>query len=104
MLTIQIPKPLALRVEKRAHAEGKRPQTVVVEILEKELPSIHTMQETSLTVHDVLAEEELLAPLDEEWLAMLEADFDEDAAERELEQLAFDPPLSQIIIEDRGPR
>lgn len=99
-LTLELPKDLLGLLQKRASDGGEEPQKVALEILRKELaPEAKSERER---VIEVLQAAGLIRPLSEELQQMIDPNTDYEAVRRELAARSFDPPLSQIIIENRG--
>ncbi len=99
-LTLELPKDLLKLLQKRASERGEGLQEVALEILRRELvPEVKSERER---VIEVLQAAGLIRPLSEELQQMIDPDIDYEAVRRELAERSFDPPLSQIIIENRG--
>jgi hypothetical protein len=99
-LTLELPKDLLRLLQKRASEEGQEPQEAVLRILQKELsPEAKSERER---IEQALEESGLIRPLSEELRQMIDPGIDYEAVRRELAKRSFDPPLSQIIIENRG--
>jgi antirestriction protein len=80
--------------------KGEELQETALQILQKELaPEAKSERER---VIEVLQEAGLIRPLSEELRRMIDPNIDYEAVRRELAERSFDPPLSQIIIENRG--
>jgi hypothetical protein len=80
--------------------KGEEPQETALQILQKELvPEAKSERER---VIEVLQEAGLIRPLSEELRRMIDPNIGYEAVRRELAERSFDPPLSQIIIENRG--
>lgn len=100
ILTLEMPKDLLAILRKRAVERGEEPQKVALSILQKELaPEAKSERER---VIEVLQAAGLIRPLSEELRQMIDPDVDYEAVRRELAEQSFDPPLSQIILENRG--
>jgi hypothetical protein len=100
ILTLDMPKDLLALLQKRAVERGEEPQKAALRILQKELmPEARTEQEL---VIQALQEAGLIRPLGEELRQMIDPNIDYEAVRRELAERSFDPPLSQIILENRG--
>jgi hypothetical protein len=100
ILTLEMPKDLLAILKKRAVERGEEPQKVALGILQKELaPEAKSERER---VIEVLQAAGLIRPLSEELRQMIDPDVDYEAVRRELAEQSFDPPLSQIILENRG--
>jgi len=95
-----MPKDLLAILKKRAVERGEEPQKVALSILQKELaPEAKSERER---VIEVLQAAGLIRPLSEELRQMIDPSIDYEAVRRELAERSFDPPLSQIILENRG--
>jgi len=100
ILTLEMPKDLLAILKKRAVERGEEPQKVALSILQKELaPEAKSERER---VIEVLQAAGLIRPLSEELRQMIDPSIDYEAVRRELAERSFDPPLSQIILENRG--
>ena len=100
ILTLEMPKDLLAILKKRAVERGEEPQKVALSILQKELaPEAKSEREQ---VIEVLRASGLVRPLSKELRQMIDPDIDYEAVRRELAEQSFDPPLSQIILENRG--
>jgi hypothetical protein len=100
ILTLEMPKDLLAILKKRAVERGEEPQKVALGILQKELAP-EAKSERELVIQ-ALQEAGLIRPLSEELRQMIDPDVDYEAVRRELAEQSFDPPLSQIILENRG--
>jgi len=99
-LTLELPKDLLGLLQKRASEGGQEPQEAALRILKKELaPEAKSEHEQ---VIEVLQAAGLVRPLSEELRQMIDPNIDYEAVRRELAERSFDPPLSQIILENRG--
>lgn len=100
ILTLEMPKDLLAILKKRAVERGEEPQKVALSILQKELaPEAKSERER---VIEVLQAAGLIRPLSEELRQMIDPSIDYETVRRELAERSFDPPLSQIILENRG--
>ena len=100
ILTLEMPKDLLAILKKRAVERGEEPQKVALSILQKELaPEAKSERER---VIEVLRASGLVRPLSEDLRQMIDPGVDYEAVRRELAEQSFDPPLSQIILENRG--
>jgi hypothetical protein len=99
-LTLELPKDLLSLLQERAAERGQKLQEAALRILQKELaPEIKSEREQVL---EALQASGLVRPLSEELRQMIDPDIDYEAVRRELAERSFDPPLSQIILENRG--
>jgi hypothetical protein len=99
-LTLELPQDLLRLLQKRASEGGQEPQEAALRILQKELAP-EAKSERELVIQ-ALQEAGLIRPLSEELRQMIDPDVDYEAVRRELAEQSFDPPLSQIILENRG--
>jgi len=99
-LTLELPKDLLELLQKRASERGQELREAALQILRKELaPEAKSERER---VIEVLQAAGLIRPLSEELRQMIDPSIDYEAVRRELAERSFDPPLSQIILENRG--
>ncbi|GAG34298.1 unnamed protein product [marine sediment metagenome] len=99
-LTLELPKDLLSLLQERASKGGQEPQEAALRILRKELaPEAKSEREQ---VIEALRASGLVRPLSEDLRQMIDPDIDYEAVRRELAERSFDPPLSQIILENRG--
>lgn len=99
-LTLELPKDLLRLLQERAVEGGEELQEAVLRILERELaPEARSEREQ---VIEALRASGLVRPLSEELQQMIAPNIDYEAVRRELAERSFDPPLSQIILENRG--
>ncbi|MFQ6016531.1 MAG: hypothetical protein ACE5NP_13945 [Anaerolineae bacterium] len=99
-LTLKLPKDLLMLLQKRASERGQELQEAALRILQKELaPEAKSERER---VIEALRTSGLARPLSEELRQMIDPDIDYEAVRRELVEQSFEPPLSQIILENRG--
>ncbi|MEA3459317.1 MAG: hypothetical protein U9R11_01325 [Chloroflexota bacterium] len=99
-LTLELPKDLLKLLQKRASEGGQELQEAALQILQKELaPEAKGERER---VIEVLRASGLVQPLSEELQQMIDPNIDYEAVRRELAERSFEPPLSQIILENRG--
>jgi len=99
-LTLELPKDLLSLLQERASERGQELQEAALRILQKELAS-EVKSERELVIQ-ALQEAGLIRPLSEELRQMIDPSIDYEAVRRELAERSFDPPLSQIILENRG--
>ncbi|MBM4466895.1 MAG: hypothetical protein FJ014_15315 [Chloroflexi bacterium] len=99
-LTLELPKDLLRLLQERASEREQELQEVALRILQKELAP-EAKSERELVIQ-ALQEAGLIRPLSEELRQMIDPSIDYEAVRRELAERSFDPPLSQIIIENRG--
>ena len=90
-LTLELPMDLLGLLQERASERGQE--------LQKELTPEKSEREQ---VIEALRASGLVRPLSEELRQMIDPDIDYEAVRRELAEQSFDPPLSQIILENRG--
>ena len=99
-LTLELPKDLLSLLQERASERGQKLQEAALRILQKELaPEAKSEREQ---VVEALRASGLVRPLSEDLRQMIDPDIDYEAVRRELAERSFDPPLSQIILENRG--
>ena len=108
-MTVQIPERLVSALERRAGEEGKEPQAIVDEILEKELNGEATAKPLTERAKGraLLRELGLTRPVSPELVKQYvkpRSDEEREAMLKRLQQISVSPPLSEMIIEDRGPR
>ena len=99
-MTLELPKDLLRFLQKRASERGEELQETAMQILERELAP-EAKSERELVI-EVLQAAGLIRPLSEELRQMIDPGIDYEAVRRELAERSFDPPLSQIILENRG--
>lgn len=99
-LTLELPTDLLRLLQERASERGQELQEATLRILQKELVS-EVKSERELVIQ-ALQEAGLIRPLSEELRQMIDPSIDYEAVRRELAGRSFDPPLSQIILENRG--
>ncbi|MFQ5813733.1 MAG: hypothetical protein ACE5I2_11200 [Anaerolineae bacterium] len=99
-LTLELPTDLLRLLQERASERGQELQEATLRILQKELVS-EVKSERELVIQ-ALQEAGLIRPLSEELRQMIDPSIDYEAVRRELAERSFDPPLSQIILENRG--
>ena len=101
ILTLELPKDLLALLQKRAVEKGEEPQRVVLEILQKELaPEAKRKRER---VRQKLREAGRIRPLGDELRKMIIPDVKHEDVEGAFAR-AGGKPLSQIVIEQRGPK
>ncbi len=98
-LTLELPMDLLGLLQERASERGQELQEAALRILQKELTPEKSEREQ---VIEALRASGLVRPLSEELRQMIDPDIDYEAVRRELAEQSFDPPLSQIILENRG--
>ena len=98
-LTLELPMDLLGLLQERASERGQELQKAALRILQKELTPEKSEREQ---VIEALQTSGLVQPLGEELRQMIDPDIDYEAVRRELAEQSFDPPLSQIILENRG--
>ncbi len=99
-LTLELSKDLLSLLQERASEREQKLQEAALRILQKELaPEAESEREQ---VVEVLQAAGLIRPLSEELRQMIDPGIDYEAVRRELAERSFDPPLSQIILENRG--
>jgi hypothetical protein len=99
-LTLELPKDLLSLLQQRASERGQELQDAALRILQKELaPEVKSERER---VIEALHTSGLVRPLSEELRQMIDPGIDYEAVRRELAEQSFDPPLSQIILDNRG--
>jgi hypothetical protein len=99
-LTLELSKDLLSLLQERASERGQELQEAALRILQKELAS-EAKSERERVV-EALRTSGLVRPLSEELRQMIDPSIDYEAVRRELAGRSFDPPLSQIILENRG--
>lgn len=101
-LTVRLPGRLHDRLKRRARQSHRSLNALIVESLWLGAVSAEPESEADV-VRAVLVRSGLWAPLGPEWSDLTRGA--EDLGDEELrEQLEGVPPLSEVIIEDRGPR
>jgi hypothetical protein len=100
-LTLELPKDLLSLLQERASERGQELQEAALRILQKELAPEEVKSERERVV-EALRTSGLVRPLSEELRQMIDPSIDYEAVRRELVEQSFDPPLSQIILENRG--
>lgn len=99
-LTLELPRDLLSLLQERASERGQELQEAALRILQKELaPEVKSEREL---VIQTLEESGLIRPLSEELQQMIDPSIDYEAVRHELAGRSFAPPLSQIILENRG--
>jgi hypothetical protein len=99
-LTLELPKDLLSLLQERASERGQKLQEAALRILQKEL-ALEAKSEREQVI-EALRASGLVRPLSEDLRQMIDPDIDYEAVRRELAEQSFDPPLSQIILENRG--
>jgi hypothetical protein len=104
-LTLRLPAALHEKLRQRARASDQSLNTVIVEAMQQGLDAEITYPEESEREKTlrVLRESGLLEPLGPQWLEGLE-DVPLLTHAEIREMMKGVPPLSEVIIEDRGPR
>ena len=108
-MTIEIPDRLAVQLARRAQATDKKPQIVLLEILEKEFkdddaPKPQTEREK---IRAIFKEAGFLSEVSPEMVKRYvkpRSEEEREAMRERLRKLSFSPTFSEMIIEDRGPR
>ena len=100
VLTLEMPKDLLTLLQRWASERGEEPQKAALRILQKEL-ALEAKSEREQVI-EALRASGLVRPLSEDLRQMIDPDVDYEAVRRELAERSFDPPLSQIILENRG--
>ena len=101
-LTLELPVDIREHLVEEAEKSGRAPAEVALEILRRELyqkPEHLTRQEQ---IVGVLERAGLIRPISNELWALIVPGKDYEAIRRELMERVFDPPLSEIIMENRG--
>lgn len=101
-LTLELPVDVRERLEEESEKRGQMPAEVVVGILRREFvqkPEHQTQQERII---EVIERTGLVHPLSEELRSLVDPDKDYEAIRRELSERSFTPPLSKIVIDNRG--
>ncbi len=108
-LNVRIPDALRRQIEQRASAEGKQPETWVIEAVEKQLDEISapTSDTHRERVRAVLKEAGLLSEVSSELLERFVKPQTREEVEllrEQIQRISITPPLSETIIADRGPK
>jgi hypothetical protein len=101
-LTLELPVDIQKRLVEESEKRRLIPAEIVLEILRRELfrrPEYPTQQEQII---QVIERTGLVHPLSEEIRNLIEPDKDYEAIRRELSEQVFDPPLSKVVINNRG--
>ena len=103
-MTVRLPNKLHKRLKQRAQSENQSLNAVIVEALQQSIEQEGTVYETQEDqAWRLMREKGLWEPLGPAWDEYLKDA--PDISHQELrEMLKGVPPLSEIIIEDRGPR
>ncbi|MBI3739771.1 MAG: hypothetical protein HY258_12045 [Chloroflexi bacterium] len=104
-LDVRIPDQLAARLEKQARAEGKEPETLVVEIVEQKLAQTEEEHQTERFRQHIQAlyEAGVLVELSDKLKARIIPGVTHEEV-RAILSRAGGKPLSEIIGEQRGPK
>ncbi|MFQ6059456.1 MAG: hypothetical protein ACE5MB_11330 [Anaerolineae bacterium] len=105
ILTLELPKDLLALLQKRAAEREQELQEVALQILRKELAAEGEPESERERVIQALQASGLVRPLSEELVnkyVRLRSPAEREKMRRRLEQKTFTPPLSEIIIQDRG--
>ena len=100
-LTLKLPKDLLMLLQKRASERGQKLQEAALRILQKELAPEEVKSERERVI-EALRTSGLVRPLSEELRQMIDPGIDYEAVRRELAEQSFEPPLSQVILDNRG--
>ncbi len=100
-LTLELPKDLLSLLQERASERGQELQEAALRILQKELAPEEVKSGRERIV-EALRTSGLVRPLSEELRQMIDPGIDYEAVRRELAGQSFEPPLSQIILDNRG--
>jgi len=113
-LIFQVPERIREQLNKRAQSEGKDPQVVALEILERDLGEVEQKAETPTAPYETeevrrarvyrkLREEGVIVPLSDALKKYILPDVDREAVFEEMNRVGG-KPLSQIVIEQRQER
>lgn len=108
-MIVEIPDHLAVQLTRRAQAADKKPQNILLEILEKEFkeaqaPKPQTEREK---IRSIFKEAGFLSEVSPEMVKRYvksRSEAEREAMREQLRKLSFSPTFSEMIIEDRGPR
>lgn len=104
-LTVRLPVDLHTRLRQRAHQRDTSLNQVIIDAIRHDLEQEETMPRSERErVLQVIKESGLYEPLGPEWRKFIENAPELSYAELRQRVGELSPPLSETIIEDRGPR
>ncbi len=102
-LNLELPVDIRQRLEEESEKSGQMPAEIVLRLLHREFAqkTEHPTQQERIV--EAAEKTGLIHPLSEELRSLIDPDKDYEAIRRDLAEQSFDPPLSKVVMDNRGP-
>jgi hypothetical protein len=102
-LNLELPVDIRKRLEEESAKSGQVPAEVVLRILRREFVQKREYPTQQDRIVEAVEGTGLIHPLSDELRNLIDPDKDYEVIRRDLAEQSFDPPLSKVVMDNRGP-